>query len=1123
MPNPIKYNDLFSSDVQSGIDSLKESLSGTRAELENMLNTARGRAGELSKALAGANPSTEEGRNQIKMLSTAIEELAAKYRELKGVVDSCNKSINSLEAVRNEAAARREAARAAEAEAKAAAAVARQKEAEAKANKAAIDASAKATQAQIQERIANENLSAAISRADTARMRATKTARSAFKASQGYVGLMKDEITQERIMEASYNQLAATYKMLKDEINGLTGAERAAGTEGAKMIDNARLIYEQMNSLQQATGRYQLQVGNYTKAWNGLDLAMQQIVRETPTLTMGARMYFMAISNNLPILADQIKNIRDHNKAIEDAVKAMKAQGDSWDMIRQKQSEAIPVGQALLKSLLSWQTLMVLGITLITQYGDKIWDWITSLFRAKEAVDENAEALKRFRELYSQVADAGAKASVQLRALYQITTDETAAENDRIAAAEALQKLYPDVFANYDKEAIMVGELKGLYDQLAESIEKTAMTTAAYSMLQETETRRINAQLKINNAITDMGFDPTNEEDVRNATNIIEAMDQAEKDIFNAQPSAVASAGGAWVQAAAARQQTNAKFTKAQRDFYKAYQEGNKELQEAVEDEAAIMQLIQQQDLFNFGDNTPGGRKGGTRADKITADTVAQIDNIKLIRSAREAELNNIKDDTERELALTEFKYRNQIEDLGIYAAQQMAIINVINDLERQRDEATTLEKRNQLTEQMNDLKQQWNATEEGVRAVNDEIVAREQELTDKLAEIREKRLRKEISEYENILKQRLELYNQQAENELEGDELEQQKLQNQLNYWTALLVVTEQFNDESEETQIRLASIRATIEGLLKAMDEQGEEGGNILESLFGKDFNKWLRGLERVLKMTANNIKEIIDLYEEMAKAAVEAAEKQVSAAEKVYDAELNAYENGYANNVEFARKELELRRQSLAEAQAEAERYAKMQEQIDSMTQISSMITAAANLMKGWSEVPFVGQALGVAAITAMFASFVAAKVQARQLAGTKQYGEGGTEYIDYGNSHASGHDVDFGRLPDGTPRRIERGETVAVINARSTGKYGYSTIADIVDSINKGAFVEKYMSSFSGGDGEFTVNSTTSLDSPWFATMAQDLKAIRKNGEEGTTVLPDGTTIVRYKNYTRKIRS
>ena len=198
--------------------------------------------------------------------------------------------------------------------------------------------------------------------------------------------------------------------------------------------------------------------------------------------------------------------------------------------------------------------------------------------------------------------------------------------------------------------------------------------------------------------------------------------------------------------------------------------------------------------------------------------------------------------------------------------------------------------------------------------------------------------------------------------------------------------------------------------------------------------------------------------------------------------------------------------------------------MQEQVDSLTQISSMITAAANLFKSTSGAGPIGVAVAVAAIAAMFASFAAAKIQARQLAGaSKQYGEGGTEYIGYGGTHASGNDVDFGTMPDGRPRRIERGETVAVINARQTSKYGYPMVSEIIDSINKGEFVEKYMTAFSGADGEFSMNIANNFDSPYLSDISRDLKAIRKEGESSETTLADGTRIVRYKNYTRRIRS
>jgi hypothetical protein len=66
------------------------------------------------------------------------------------------------------------------------------------------------------------------------------------------------------------------------------------------------------------------------------------------------------------------------------------------------------------------------------------------------------------------------------------------------------------------------------------------------------------------------------------------------------------------------------------------------------------------------------------------------------------------------------------------------------------------------------------------------------------------------------------------------------------------------------------------------------------------------------------------------------------------------------------------------------------------------------------------------------------------------------------------------------------------------------------------------VERYMTAFSGADGEFTMNMSSSFDSPYLSDISRDLKAIRKGGEYSESVMADGSRIVRYKNYTRRIR-
>lgn len=1037
--NPIKYDDLFDSGVTSGIGKLKKAIQETDQALVKMLDDAKSRAGSLSQALSGANPGTPGGQKEILELTKQIEQLIQRYDRL--------------------ATAREKVTRATEQAAKA--------------ENDLIKAKVEASYQRKEEQAAAE--------AEVANMRLTDERR-------------KQLTNSAEIQKMSYNQLSVAYRELVAAANALGAADEKELARRKQLIQSAAMVREEQKRLKEAMGNYTLSVGNYEKAFNGLDLAMQQIVRETPTITMGARMYFMAISNNLPILTDQITRIREENAARQQKINTMKAEGAAMSEIEALQKQQISVGKQLLSSLLSWQTIMILGITLLTQYGDKIIDWIADVFSAEGATRAWKEAQEDLNKTINDANISAAKSITQADVLYRIATDETRAVEDRTRAGEILQKQYEDYFGNLSTEQIMLGQAEQAHKSLTEALMREAKARAYLSKLEELYGKEYEQEKQLT-------------EDLKPGATRTETI---------------------LSQLRAPGQAPNlAKVNEDLEKMHEARVESSRNALAATRKEIEdIIQRIAASDLdFLLGG---GGRKG--KGPKVVDPIDASIDNLKYIRMAREAELNNIEDDTERELALTKFKYDNEIADLQAFAEQQQVIMVAIAELEKQLAQATTLEERNQIQEHINDLTREWNITEEGVQAVNDAIVAKEIEKDNKLAEIRQKRIDSLVSERQNLLKLELDLANKRAENDLEGDALDEQKIQNQIQYWTAMLASMEAFNDGSEEAELRIKIVRETLRGLLQDLNKKADKE-SWFEKFFGKDsplVRRLLKDLEKALKETANNIKDIISLYEDMAHAAVEAAEAQVSAAERVYDAELTAYENGYANNVEYARKELELRRNTLEEAEARERKYAEMKEQVDAAMNMASMIRtsynlaeSASNLMASGSKWGIVGVGIAAAAIAAMFATFAAARIQARKLS-SMQYGEGGTEYIDYGNSHASGHDVDFGTMPDGRPRRIERGETVAVINAKQTSKYGYSTVSDIIDSINKGEFVERYMTAFSGADGEFTMNMSSSFDSPYLSDISRDLKAIRKGGEYSESVMADGSRIVRYKNYTRRIR-
>lgn len=105
-----------------------------------------------------------------------------------------------------------------------------------------------------------------------------------------------------------------------------------------------------------------------TAQLNNLSFATQQLVRELPAASMGLNTLFLALSNNIPIFADQVKNLRE--------------QGQSAGSILTQ------IG----KSLFSWQTALTVGITLLTVYGKEIANWIAGLFKGKEALDATKKA-----------------------------------------------------------------------------------------------------------------------------------------------------------------------------------------------------------------------------------------------------------------------------------------------------------------------------------------------------------------------------------------------------------------------------------------------------------------------------------------------------------------------------------------------------------------------------------------------------------------------------------------------------------------------------------------------------------------------------------------------------------
>lgn len=339
--------------------------------------------------------------------------------------------------------------------------------------------------------------------------------------------------------------------------------------------------------------------------------------------------------------------------------------------------------------------------------------------------------------------------------------------------------------------------------------------------------------------------------------------------------------------------------------------------------------------------------------------------------------------------------------------------------------------------------------------------------------------------------------------------ELKQQKerLKLEIQAQKALLAIQTGEQKALTETYIK------TLENQIKTIDKQIREGvkiNNIWE-LFGFSSDA-ADAISTITDQVVSSLKEIVEVRIQAAETAIEKAKEETSAAQKYFEYELEARANGYANQVQMAKEELSLAKEKEEEAIEIKKKAQKQQEAIDTLTQVSSLVTASANIWSAFATVPVAA----IAAISLMFGSFLAAKVRAKEIA-SETYGEGTVELL-RGGSHQSGNDIDLGTKRDGTRRRAEGGEFFAVINKRNSRRFR-DIIPSVIRSLNDGTFASKYMNAYN----ELGNFATAASQPANLSRLEKDVHEIREQGDKAQYIDSKGNTIIRYKNLTRKILS
>ena len=866
----------------------------------------------------------------------------------------------------------------------------------------------------------------------------------------------------------SYNRLAALYTRLKIELNKYSQEEISNNKVLLDKQKQAEATMEKMKALQAATGRHTLDVGNYSKALNGLGFATQQIVREAPSLAMSFNQFFLAISNNIPIFTDAFKRVKD-----------------------EMGSTRIALMQTL-KSLFSWQTALVIALTLLSKFGNEVIKWAGSVLGFGKAFDAAAEGLKAYNETMSKVSGQMAESSAELETYIYVLENGNKTEAEQ---AEIVQLVNEKYAKQIEYLGLNITDTQSLID---------AKDKLINVLVREAEARGVL------NKITELSGKIAERETSEELKNLRGAVERTSATFSQMQVALNGAFGGA---AGQGMQSAHIAMTNAQKDL----ENYNKETEVLIDHLGRLRDKALEINLGTLLGGDGGGGKGGK--------SVRNRD-LEFIRAAQDAALEATQESIFKETEAIRLEYTRRIEDLRTYLAEQRklkedereitvagetAILNQIKSLHLVMDKEIADAWFEMLSSQVGDL----------TRTLDAETDAFAKALDDMDRKALKSSLGKTVFGDKSAEKA-LQLKYQQRQSEIRlstfGDK-DAQKTQlrgAEIEYKEGLL---ELWQKDATKTTWEIERLRNEIALLKKEASDEGEMSWfekleKKLEDKFGKKgLSKITKAVQQAASYVMEQFQTIAQARVDLANTMVEQSQRELDATKSTLDQEIEARNNGYANNVALAQQEyLEKQRineQALAEQQAAVE----AQERLNTVQQVVSLITASANIFSSLSSIPFgVGIPIAIGLIATMFGAFAAAKVQASQLA-AQTYGEGGTELLS-GGSHQSGRDIPLGTMPDGRERRAEGGEYLAVINKRSSRRYG-SVIPAVIDALNAGVFEQKYGNAFRG-DAGIVVNVDGSTDA--IERFHDDMK--KAMGRKTETRLADGTRVITY-GHTRKI--
>lgn len=899
----------------------------------------------------------------------------------------------------------------------------------------------------------------------------------------------EEEVTLNNLREKSYNQLSAQYSLNKIRLNAMSKAERENTEQGRKLVAVTKEIYEEMKNLQEATGKHQLNVGNY------------------PELTEAVSGY-----------GDKVKDALGINNAFGNSLLNIGTSGAGlMGVISMVKTGLSALSKTLFTLMANPVFLAIAGVAGAAAAVKWWFDYNKGLIEAtrltQQFTNKSGNDLKSYRNEVQAIADIYDKDFKEV-----LIASNALAKQFGISSDEALKLVRDGFVAGADVQGEFLDSLR----EYPAYFKEAGISAEAFVA--------IIAESNKAGVFSDKGIDAIKEGNLR-----IREMTKATADALDAI--------GISSQQAQKDLQSGAKTT------FDIMKEVSAKLNELPESSAVVGTAIA--DIFGGP-----GEDAGLQYLKTLKDISTSMDDVK----SKTGEYALLQD----ELLQSEVELNNVISGLfdktsGGFEKMTIGAKILMNQGIKKLIEGTVdlvnwfIELYNQskgvriifqsvavvfktamdaISAVMTSAVEKWKGFGKIVKGVftldfdtfKEGVEQYKRSATDALSDIGtdfvdnvkkavadlnkkvdpvvipiatktegEKDLQTVMEENKKVIRKAAD-----EQTKMEKDADERIYIEKRLARRRNIADLRKNLSTESDLTAEAKESMSRTLENLENQRIEKMAQEQEATE--------RWKESTSMAMSYAMDAVNQFIEARVKAAEEAVQAADKEVEKAESAVEAEKEARAKGYASNVAQAQKELDMARKNQEKALREQKKAQKAQAAIQTIQQIGDLVTSTALI---WSQLGF---PFALPAIAVMWGSFAAAKIKAAQMTRKKEsYGDGTVELLQ-GGSHQSGHDIDLGVKSDGTRRRAEGGEFFAVINKRNSRRYR-GLIPSVINSLNDGTFVERYMNNEQGL--VFNVNKNTDLKS-----LSDDVREIKEQNKV-RMIMAGKKRIIMYKNLKQTI--